>query len=352
MKLKEIAAFFAAAVMFFSSTVYSFDTNQNDGLLMLVNDDYMLSGEKGQNLADVTAFMPSNKRGIKLRSDAAAALERMYRDMTAEGLRPVAISGYRTKEYQTKLFDREVNVQKNTGSTDAILSASYLTATPDTSEHQIGLAIDISNSSVLSESFENTKEGIWLAKNCWKYGFILRYAKNKTSITKKNYEPWHFRYVGVPHAEYMTKYNLVLEEYIAKLHTRGKIEMTSELDGAKYEIVCTNDTQMEFTNVISISDDNANKYIITYLADSSQTTADSAKAESTEEKVSLKEKSEEIRNKILLQKTNIQLKIEDIGRYIKEVLIPKINEGRKNFEDGVEKAVNKIFTPVQIGGKK
>jgi hypothetical protein len=150
----------------------------------------------------------------------------------------------------------------------------------------------------------------------------------------------------------MTKYNLVLEEYIAKLHTRGKIEMTSELDGAKYEIVCTNDTQMEFTNVISISDDNANKYIITYLADSSQTTADSAKAESTEEKVSLKEKSEEIRNKILLQKTNIQLKIEDIGRYIKEVLIPKINEGRKNFEDGVEKAVNKIFTPVQIGGKK
>lgn len=330
---------------------------------MLVNDEYMIKSEKSYSLADITEFMPSNKRGIKLKAEAADALKRMYGDMVAEGLRPVAISGYRNKEYQSRLFDKEVYTQENTGTADARRSASYFTATPDASEHQIGLAVDISNNSGLSVDFEHTKEGEWLAANCWKYGFVVRYAKNKITVTKKSYEPWHFRYVGVPHAEYMTKYNLVLEEYIAKLHTRGKIEMISEADGKAYKIVCTDDLSEEFENIVSLSDDNAGRYIITMTEETEdnipEVTAEPVQKEEKPNKENKKSESNTekvdftaLKNKLILQSRNMQLKAENTVRYINEVLIPKMNEMRVSFERGVEKIVNKIFEPVYIGGKK
>ncbi len=349
MKLKKITALTAALVIFVSNTAYSFDTNMNDRLLMLVNDDYVISDDMVGELVDITGFMPSNKKGIMLRAEAAYALREMYNDMTSQGLRPVAVSGYRNTEYQRRLFDKEVYTQKSIGSSDPTAKASYFTAVPNTSEHQMGLAVDISNNSALSEDFERTPEGMWLAKNCWRYGFVLRYGKNKMRVTDKSYEPWHFRYVGKPHAEYMTKYNLVLEEYIAKLHTREKLEIESSLDGKKYDVVCTADTQKEFENIISVSDDNAGRYIITMLSDKlPQNTPTPAPTPSP--KPDRKQDIEKAKNRIILFARNAQLKCENTARYIKEVIIPRTNELRKSFERGVEKVVNKIFEPVYIGG--
>jgi len=119
-------------------------------------------------------------------------------------------SAYRTHEYQQKLFDELV---KEKGSEYA---EKYI-AKPYTSEHETGLAIDIcifrDNNYVIEHDLENLEEIKWLHNNCYKYGFILRYPKDKTNITKYNYEPWHIRYVGNDVALNLYKNNLTLEEY-------------------------------------------------------------------------------------------------------------------------------------------
>ena len=340
MKLKRMTAVIVAAFLAVSENIYAFDTSMDNGLLVLINEDYMVSSEYNRQLVDITRFMPANKRGIMLDATAAAALERMYLDMIAQGLRPVAISGYRDKAYQARLFDREVVTQRSTGRQNPDESAAYFTAVPDTSEHQIGLAVDISDNSALSVDFEHTKEGLWLANNCWKYGFILRYAKSKTPVTQKSYEPWHFRYVGAPHAEYMTKYNLVLEEYIAKLHTRGYIEMQSEADGQNYKIECTDDVTEEYENIVSVSYDNAGKYIITTIIGSEEEQATPAPEVVEKKNINLDEELTLAKNKLILWKRNFQLKMQDTARYSKEVLIPGIGNAKKNFEKGIEDFIN------------
>ena len=89
-------------------------------------------------------------------------------------------------------------------------------AVPGTSEHEIGLAVDIVdvNYQLLDDEQENTGTQQWLMKNCWKYGFILRYPQNKKDITGVIYEPWHYRYVGRKNAKKIMKQGLCLEEYL------------------------------------------------------------------------------------------------------------------------------------------
>lgn len=339
MKFNRIISFIAAAFLAVNTNAAAFDTSIDDSFLMLINDDYMLNHECQHELTDITIFMPANKRGIMLNVTAASELKRMYNDMMAEGLWPVAISGYRNRAYQTRLFNREVATQKNTG-----LDASYLTATPDTSEHQIGLAVDISNNAALSVDFEQTNEGKWLAKNCWRYGYILRYAKNKTPKTRKNYEPWHFRYVGHPHAEYMSAYNLVLEEYIAKLHTYGYIEMKSRLDNKNYKIICTDDTSLEFENIVSISNDNAGRYIITTVVGESEKPEPSNKPAKTETpKPTIDEQINYSKNKLILWKRNFQIKLQDTAVYIQNIAVPKTEQCLTDLKNGTESFINEIL---------
>ncbi len=110
-------------------------------------------------------------------------------------------SGYRDINYQKIIYDKA-------------LDKSYV-AYPGYSEHHTGLAIDISTLSTgLTNHFERTEEFKILSKECFKYGFILRYEKDKVDITGYSYEPWHFRYVGVQNSLYIYKHNLTLEEYI------------------------------------------------------------------------------------------------------------------------------------------
>ena len=147
------------------------------------------------------------------------ALMAMINACKAEGLSPVVCSGYRTYAKQTELFERKINKYMGDGLSydEAYAAASTIVAIPGTSEHNLGLAVDICAASyqVLDDAQANTKEQQWLMEHCAEYGFILRYTKDKQNITGIIWEPWHYRYVGVELAKEITESGLCLEEYLA-----------------------------------------------------------------------------------------------------------------------------------------
>lgn len=157
----------------------------------------------------------------KVDSRIADSLSQMLQDARKQGLQPYICSSYRSLNTQTTLYNRKVNQYKRQGYTseDAKIEASYWVTLPRTSEHEIGMAVDIVSRSyqVLDERQEETKVQKWLIENCTDYGFILRYPTDKKEITKINYEPWHYRYVGVENAKFMKEKNFCLEEFIAYL---------------------------------------------------------------------------------------------------------------------------------------
>ncbi|WP_077213656.1 M15 family metallopeptidase [Bacillus dakarensis] len=144
-----------------------------------------------------------------LRKEAAEHLEILFEQAKNEGIDLFAVSGYRSYERQEGLFAAKEN---QVGREEA----AQVVAIPGFSEHQSGLAMDISSPSVgyqLIEEYGETIEGQWLAENAHKFGFILRYPKGKESITGYQYEPWHYRYVGIEAATVIHEKNLTLEEY-------------------------------------------------------------------------------------------------------------------------------------------
>jgi D-alanyl-D-alanine carboxypeptidase len=144
-----------------------------------------------------------------MREEAATALENMFATAQKSGIELYAVSGYRSYNRQQQLFNAEINRV-------GIEKAEQAVAIPGASEHQSGLAMDISSKSnkfYLNEDFANTTEGKWLKDNSHRFGFILRYPKEKIDITNYMYEPWHFRYVGVKAATIMYEHNWTLEEY-------------------------------------------------------------------------------------------------------------------------------------------
>lgn len=148
-----------------------------------------------------------------LRKEAASALEKMFSNAKESGIELYAVSGYRSYIRQKGLFDAEINhVGKE--------KAEQAVAVPGQSEHQTGLAMDIAARSTnlnLTEGFGETTEGHWLAENAHKFGFILRYPKGKEGVTVYEYEPWHFRYVGVKAATAIYEKKWTLEEYFNKV---------------------------------------------------------------------------------------------------------------------------------------
>ncbi|MGM0751131.1 MAG: M15 family metallopeptidase [Bacillota bacterium] len=181
-------------------------------LLALVNKDYALDEYKPTDLVrpDVP-FVFGNQELEKayLRKEAAEQLEEMFTAAKAQGVMLTAISGYRSYEYQKMLLEREI---AQFGEEKAVMAV----APPGQSEHQSGLAMDISSQSnnfQVNIEFADTKEGKWLAENAYKYGFILRYPEDKVSITQYQYEPWHFRYVGKDAAKVIYENDWSLEEF-------------------------------------------------------------------------------------------------------------------------------------------
>lgn len=146
----------------------------------------------------------------QMRKEAAEALEQLFNAAEEEGIYLFAISGYRSYARQKYLFD--IRAER-----DGFEEANKLTAYPGQSEHQTGLAMDVSCQSVgfqLTEKFGQVTEGIWLKENAHKFGFIIRYEKDKVDITGYSYEPWYIRYVGKEVAEEIYSKNITLEEYL------------------------------------------------------------------------------------------------------------------------------------------
>jgi len=152
---------------------------------------------------------------------AADSLVAMLNSARSEGLSPIVVSSYRSIARQTTLFQNQLNRRLADGLDfdEAFDAARRVVAYPGESEHNLGLAVDIVSDEhrSLNAAFGQTPEGIWLAQNSHRYGFVLRYPDHKQDITNIIYEPWHFRYVGVTHATEMFERDLVLEEYIELL---------------------------------------------------------------------------------------------------------------------------------------
>lgn len=145
-------------------------------------------------------------------------LKDMFAAASDAGVPLQLVSAYRSIHLQDKLFTRSVNsyISQGYSEAEAINKANYSRTFSGTSEHNTGLGFDIleKGNFSLTTSFENTAQFRWLMENAEDYGFVLRYAENKTTQTGIMYEPWHFRYVGVEHAKKINELGMCLEEYI------------------------------------------------------------------------------------------------------------------------------------------
>jgi LAS superfamily LD-carboxypeptidase LdcB len=148
----------------------------------------------------------------EMRAVAAHALEKMFAAASKDGITLYAQSGYRSYVTQKAVFDDSVK-------TEGLKKTITAVAIPGTSEHQTGLAIDLTSPAVnddVVQAYANTPDGEWVANNAHVYGFIIRYPKGKDAITGYEYEPWHIRYVGADVATYLYEHHLTLEEYLAQ----------------------------------------------------------------------------------------------------------------------------------------
>ncbi len=195
--------------------------------LMLLNRQYELPEDFKWDLVywsngqpvDAIYLNCEEKNSVKAVDKAAyKPLKDMFAAAQDAGVPLELVSAFRSIHLQDKLFTRSVNSYMSQGysETDAINKANYSRTFSGTSEHNTGLGFDIMEKGnfSLSESFENTAQFKWLMENAENYGFILRYAENKTTQTGIMYEPWHFRYVGVEHAKKINELGMCLEEYI------------------------------------------------------------------------------------------------------------------------------------------
>ncbi|KGE20137.1 hypothetical protein PWYN_12960 [Paenibacillus wynnii] len=194
------------------------------GDLLLVNKDHPVhqEGVKSDivNLfedKDLTQGYVLLDHNIELSKHVAQEFQRMVQAADQEGINHFLISsGYRDFERQDELYREK--------GTDYALPAGY-------SEHNLGLSLDIGSTQT---EMSKADEGEWLQNNAWKYGFILRYPKNKAELTGIQYEPWHFRYVGLPHSAIMQDNNLVMEQYSDFL--KEKKRLSTVVEGEEYNV--------------------------------------------------------------------------------------------------------------------
>lgn len=187
------------------------EIDPDDWHLMLVNKQNPVPDDFEPNLANINDSMMADARiigDISAMMDAAAA----------DGVNLMIVSAYRSYERQTTLFNNKLNKLMGQGMSylEAYKTGSMSVTVPGTSEHHLGLALDILTGSYTSmdDGFGETKAGIWLAENAPDYGFILRYPQGKEEITGIIYEPWHFRYVGTKYSRDITQKGVCLEEYL------------------------------------------------------------------------------------------------------------------------------------------
>ena len=185
-----------------------------DWKLILVNKQNPVPEGYEMNLVSINGSMQVDNR-------IAKPLAEMLNAAKEDGVSLMICSAYRSYERQITLFENKIKRSMRNGLSylDAYADASYSVTVPGTSEHQLGLALDIVTPSYtsLNEGFEGTEAGKWLKAHSSEYGFILRYPKGREHITGIIYEPWHFRYVGEQAAKEITENELTLEEYLEQI---------------------------------------------------------------------------------------------------------------------------------------
>ncbi|WML41282.1 M15 family metallopeptidase [Neobacillus sp. OS1-2] len=172
----------------------------------MLPDDYNPSDLVDPNIQFIFAEKLEKR---KMRAKAATAIEMLFTAAKQDGINLLGVSAYRSHSEQTSLFNHYVNV-------DGYEAAMTYSAVPGTSEHETGLAIDVTGGNgkcAAEDCFKGTPEADWLQKHAADYGFIIRYPKGKEQITGYQYEPWHLRYVGKTIAKKIMDRGITLEEY-------------------------------------------------------------------------------------------------------------------------------------------
>ena len=176
---------------------------------ILVNKHYYLEDNfVPENLEKINNNYSLNN--MKLVNVAKEAFEEMAKEAKKEKLNIIAMSTYRSYDYQVNLYNRYVR-------TDGKEAADTYSGRPGHSEHQTGLAVDVYNGKENYTNFEKTKEFIWMQEHAHEFGFILRFPKDKENETGYVYESWHYRYVGKDIAKYIKEHNISFEEYYATI---------------------------------------------------------------------------------------------------------------------------------------
>ncbi|PAQ15746.1 D-Ala-D-Ala carboxypeptidase VanY [Bacillaceae bacterium SAOS 7] len=232
----------------------------HQGNLLLVNDNYPIKEESIKsdivNLfkhKDLVIGYELSDSEIKLSEDVAQRFSEMVSAAANDGIHHFVLnSGFRS-------FDKQRGLYEEKGSQYAL--------PPGYSEHNLGLSLDVGSTQM---KMSEAPEGEWIEHNAWKYGFILRYPKNKTNITGIEYEPWHIRYIGLPHSAIMKENNFVLEEYLNYLKEEKNV--AGMVNGKEYTV--TYYSVSEFMNIklsenqtYEISGNNVDGVILTTFSD-------------------------------------------------------------------------------------
>lgn len=201
--------------------------SKKDAPLLVNRSNPLPDGYTPKDLVSLQEVIPADLAIIKEAGEkgcrpAAEALKALFTAAHQDGLTVWQVSeGYRTTEEQKGLFEkRKQQFMSGEATGDKLSEQAAETETerdvarPGTSEHQTGLAFDIT---VPKRSFGDTEQSRWLSRHCWEYGFILRYPEGAEDITGFHYEPWHIRFVGKTHSQYIHAADITLEEYIKKL---------------------------------------------------------------------------------------------------------------------------------------
>lgn len=184
------------------------NTNLEFNNAILTNKFYQLEENYEPNdLKDISNIY-SYGENQKLRQEAFDAFIQMFKDAKKENITLIINSSYRSYQDQEDIYNKYV---ARYGEEEAKNKA----AKPGHSEHQTGLAADIQTYKTAKDNFEDTDAFIWLQNNAYKYGFILRYPRDKEYLTGYSYEAWHYRYVGLEIAEYINENNITFDEYYA-----------------------------------------------------------------------------------------------------------------------------------------
>ncbi|MEK4386161.1 M15 family metallopeptidase [Solibacillus sp. FSL W7-1464] len=223
----------------------------SNGDLVLVNRDIALQGEP-DHLATIPYDIAKNvvvNSEYFLEEQAISPLKQLFDAAADDGIEHFIInSAYRSGKLQEQLYEQ--------------YGADY-SLPPGYSEHQTGLSIDIGST---VGKMENVEEGKWMEEHAAEFGYILRYPKDKVDITGIEYEPWHFRYIGLPHSVLMKQHDFVFEEYIAYLKEKQFYKM--KLNDTTYFVHYTGNKRsvntLESKNIM-VSGDNVGGYIITSI---------------------------------------------------------------------------------------